>query len=221
MSRHFNYELDERRIKILLKENSMPYSEDVWNEFLSKTKPINKVNKLPNFKPISFAVNKNVVLTGIFILLIGSFTLLIANYIDFGSSRKNSTTEREVIPEPENFKLTKVTTSLPVKKEIVATQENVAKDTTAVTTESVTVQTPATTQSIADETKSLVPVKNEEQYVVTKIKQDTSAVNSRDSNGVTQNDKYRKKKKKQAETLESKPLTTELPTPEEPELELK
>lgn len=222
MSRHFNYELDERRIKILLKENSMPYSDDVWNEFLSQTKPINKTTKLPTFKPVSFAINKSVLLTGVFILLIGSFTFLIANYVDFGSAQSNKTIEREVKPDPDNFKLTKVAKALPVKK----TETSPAVVPTTQTLAAITPSVPVTTntvQQIAVTTKTYAPIINEEPNVVPRMKQDSGSIGSKDSTGITQNqnDKLRKKKKKQAETLESKPLTTELPTAEEPELELK
>ena len=107
MSRHFNYELDERRIKLLLQENSMSLSEDVWNDFLQKTKPIEKVNRLPNFK-INLAVNRSVLLTGVFILLIGSFTLLIAKFVDFSDTKSNTENVREVKPDPSNYKIATV-----------------------------------------------------------------------------------------------------------------
>ena len=217
MSRHFNYELDERRIKILLKENNMPYSDDVWNEFLANTKPINKVNKLPNFKPISFAINKTVFLTAVFIVLIGSFTLLIARYVDFGSAQSNKTTEREVIPEPENFK-PKQTTSGAATLTIAPITNTVAAITPSLAAQTNTVQQLAVT------TKTYAPLKTETPVNVPRAKQDTGTTGNKDTTGLTQNqnNKLLKKKKKQAETLESKPLTTELPTTaEEPELELK
>src|ERR1041385_6570216 len=116
MSRHFNYELNENRIKTLLQKNSMSFSEDVWNEFLTKTKPIEKVNKLPNFK-INFAINKSVLLTGIFVVLIGSFTALIAKFVDFSDTKSNTENIREVKPDPDNFKLEKLATALPKKEE--------------------------------------------------------------------------------------------------------
>src|SRR5687768_89830 len=99
MSRHFNYELNEGRIKLLLQKNSMSFSEDVWNDFLSKTKPIEKVSKLPSIK-LNFAINKSVLLTGVFILLIGSFTFLIAKFVDFSDTKSNTEIIREVKPEP-------------------------------------------------------------------------------------------------------------------------
>ena len=132
MSRHFNYELDERRIKILLKENSMPYSDDVWNAYLERTKPIVKTNKFQSFKPnVSFAINKSVLLTGVFVILIGSFTLLIAKFVDFGSARSNTEAVREVKPNPDNYKLQKVAAALPVKKELETTAVTIDSSLTA------------------------------------------------------------------------------------------
>ena len=164
MSRHFNYELDERRIKILLKENSMPYSDDVWNNYLEKTVPLTKVNKLQGFKPnVSFAINKSVLLTGIFIILIGSFTFLIAKFVDFGSARSNTETVREVKPDPGNYKLEKIATAIPVKKEEIKVVPTSAVDSilkAKITNTSIAV-TP--TQNIAVETKTISePAFNEE-----------------------------------------------------------
>jgi hypothetical protein len=133
MSRHFNYELDERRIKILLSENSMSFSEDVWSEFMEKTKPIERASKLPDFK-FNFAINRGVLLTGIFIVLIGSFTLLVARFVDFSSTKSNTETLREVKPDPNNFKIAKMAAALPVKKEEAKPTATVAEQTMTLNT---------------------------------------------------------------------------------------
>lgn len=224
MSRHFNYELDERRIKILLKENSMPYSDDVWNEFVAKTKPLAKASKLPNFKPnVSFEINKSVVLTGVFVILIGSFTLLIAKFVDFKSSGANLESVREVKPDPSNYKIEKPVVAVQVKKEEPKPQPIIKDTVTVAPTPSVAPVT-NTQVAIAETKPSTPPVTTE-----TSSKQNESdsvaksSENSRSSNVAQSDNKPRKKKKRQVETLEAKPMTTALPTSntEEPELELK
>lgn len=227
MSRHFNYELDERRIKILLKETSMPYSEDVWNEYLANTKPIVKANKLPQFKPVSFAINKTVFLSFVFIVLLGSFTVIIAKFVDFSKSATDSELVREVKPDPSNFKPVQATIAVQPKKETPKPEAKPAVDSSLIAAKTITT-TVVTTPSVAPVTVPKIntnPVVTEQPKA--RMKPENAIVNpNKDSSGVTQNSgekQGRKKKKKQVETLESKPLTTELPTaaPEEPELELK
>jgi hypothetical protein len=234
MSRHFNYELDERRVKDLLQGNSMTFSEDVWNDFLQKTKPIEKASTLPSFK-INLAINRSVLLTGAFIILIGSFTVVIAKFVDFSSTKSNTETVREVKPDANNYKLEKLTTAVP-KKEVakpIATTA-VTTSTFASSTSSSVVPT-STTQYLANQTNTyssnsqgnssgsgqnnnLMARNTPDTAISNTTKKDTSLTK------IPNNYQPRlRKKKKEAETLEAKPLTQELPTTanEEPELELK
>jgi hypothetical protein len=233
MSRHFNYELDEHRVKDLLQGNSMSFSEDVWNEFLQKTKPIEKVNTLPNFK-INLAINRSVLLTGAFILLIGSFTAVIAKFVDFSSTKSNTETLREVKPDPNNYKLENL-------KTVVTPKENakpsatlaVVSNTLAANSSSMVIPT-STTQYLANQTSTyssnsqgnsnggsqnnMLARNNPDTAISNASKKDSSYTKTANSN-----QPRLRKKKKEAETLETKPLTQELPTTanEEPELELK
>lgn len=210
MSRHFNYELDERRIKTLLKENSMPYSDDVWTAYLEKTKPLTKINKFQTFKPnVSFAINKSVLLTGVFVILIGSFTFLIAKFVDFGSARSNIETIREVKPNPDNYKIEKIASALPTKEEL--------KPISVTIDSSLTGNTPTVTPIIQDVVVTTPTNNSTPDTTLNKTDKDSSGLSQKTG------DKPRRKKKKQVETLESKPLTSELPTTgnDEPELELK
>ncbi len=233
MSRHFNYEIDERRVKDLLQGNSMSFSEDVWNDFLQKTKPIERVSKLPNFK-INLAINRSVILTAAFILLIGRFTLVIAKFVDFSSTKSNTETVREVKPDPNNYKLA---TALPVKKEIAKPTATIAAvtNTLATSTPSMAIPT-STTNYLANQTNTYAArsqtnsgTSGENNNMMARNNPDTAILNAgKKDSTVTQipnknQPRFYKKKKKEAEVLETKPLTTELPTTanEEPELELK
>jgi hypothetical protein len=236
MSRHFNYELNESRIKTLLQKNSMSFSEDVWNEFLSVTKPVEKVSKLPNFK-INFAINKSVLLTGIFVVLIGSFTLLIAKFVDFSDTKSNTENVREVKPDPDNFKLEKMATALP-KKEVAKPTPTIA----AQTMTQAVVQVPTSTLAAITPTYSIVSNQNsysntqpantgnENNAMMARTMPDTSVSDTKkDTTAITQTPNnqprnLRRRKKKEAEVLETKPLTQELPlsgsSEQEPELKL-
>ncbi|MBL7918124.1 MAG: hypothetical protein JNM96_06980 [Bacteroidia bacterium] len=228
MSRHFNYELDERRIKLLLKNNSMPYKEDVWSEYVQKTKPLTKVNKIPSIKTtVPFAINKGMVLTASFLILIFSFTFVIAKFVDFSGTTKSEKGNRALVPEADNFKSTQLEKALEPKKEEkpvvavvtidssaikAATTQTMATATPTINTNNYTAANTNTSNSVANQnnnTRVVVDTTNK-----SKSKSDSTAV------GTTKN--FNKKKKKTVETLETKPLTTELTTPtEEPELELR
>lgn len=232
MSRHFNYEIDERRVKDLLQGNSMSFSEDVWNDFLQKTKPIEKVSKLPSFK-VNLAINRSVILTTTFIVLIGSFTLVIAKFVDFSSTKSNTEIVREVKPDP-NYKLA---TAIPIKKEVSKPTSTIAVVTNTLATSIPSIAIPtSTTNYIANQTNtyssnsqsnsssagqnnSMMARNNPDTAVSNPDKKDTTLTQTPNNN----QSRLRKKKKKEAEVLETKPLTTELPTTstEEPELELK
>lgn len=228
MSRHFNYELDERRIKILLNENSMSFSEDVWNEFVEKTKPIEKVNKLPAFK-LNFAINRSVLLTGIFIVLIGSFTLVVAKFVDFSATKSNTESLREVKPDPNNFKLEKIATALPQKQEAKATPTIAVQTTSLATTQvsATSVPTAATNytnyqnNNYASNTQTYTDPGNQNNSMARTIPDSVAGV--KDSTATASKPRFLKKKKKEVEPMETKPLTTGLPTtnPDEQEPELK
>jgi hypothetical protein len=231
MSRHFNYELDEHRIKVLLSENSMSFSEDVWNEFMVKTKPIERASKLPNFN-FNFAINRSVLLTGVFIILIGSFTLLIARFVDFNATKSNTETLREVKPDANNFKLEKMAASLPRKESAsVAAKPTPTVAEQTMTLNTVTVPTNTVQQYASVPTNTYTQNSNSsssESSMMARNNPDTVS-NAKDSTSVTQspvNNQPRrfKKKKKEVEPMETKPLTTGLPnlnTEEQPEPELK
>jgi hypothetical protein len=230
MSRHFNYELDEHRIKVLLSENSMSFSEDVWNEFMEKTKPIERVSKLPNFK-FNFAVNRSVLLTAVFIVLIGSFTLMIARFVDFSATKSNTETLREVKPDANNFKLQKMAASLPrTESAPSAAKSNATVAEQTMTLNTVTVPTSTVQQYASVPANTFTPNTNSsgsESSMMARNNPDTVS-NAKDSTLVSQtpvNQPRRlKKKKKEVEPMETKPLTTGLPnlnTEEQPEPELK
>jgi len=206
----------------------MSFSEDVWNDFLQKTKPIEKVSKLPNFK-INLAISRSVLLTGAFILLIGSFTLVIAKFVDFSSTKSNTENLREVKPDPNNYK---IANAVPVKKEAKPTATLAAvTNTIAASVPSMAIPT-STTNYIAGQTNTYSSTNSQNSTnsggsnnMIARTNPDTSVSNTgkKDSTITNTTQPFRKKKKKEVEVLETKPLTTELPTTanEEPELELK
>lgn len=216
MSRHFNYEIDERRVRLLLKENSLPFEDKEWEIYSKECKPVQSLPKLPSVSLPSFAISKSAFLTVVFIVLVGSFTWLIARFVDFSTAKSNSEIVREVKPEPENVQL------LPQKPE--------------------TKNTPSTTASPEPMKDSLVQVTSaahSPSYSPAAIPDNTAGQQAETSSKPNPAETYsipknpglkdstaktnRKRPKKQVETMEAKPITTEIPLmpQQEPELELK
>ncbi|MCB0410598.1 MAG: hypothetical protein KDD29_10295, partial [Flavobacteriales bacterium] len=106
MSRHFNYELDEKKVKALMKDVSMSFDDSIWNEIVERSKPISKDADFSKLIPVNFEISRNTILTALFIVVIGSSTLLIAKFVDFNKGKTSQNELREVIPtlpekEPE------------------------------------------------------------------------------------------------------------------------
>lgn len=206
----------------------MPYKEDVWSEYVQKTKPLTKVNKIPSIKTtVPFAINKGMVLTASFLILIFSFTFVIAKFVDFGSTTKSEKGNRALVPEADNFKSTQLEKVIEPKKEekpvvAVVTIDSSAIKAAATQTLAASIPTVNTTNYTATNTNTSSSNANQGNY--TRVIIDTTNKNKSksDSTAIGVNKNYNKKKKKTVETLETKPLTTELTIPsEEPELELR
>lgn len=107
MSTPFNYELDEYRIRQLLLNTTFDCTENDWQAFENlqiETDAIQKKGFTPS-KTISVGISRNVVIPTLFIAGIGVFTLLLMNMINLKPRAESVPTEREVTPDPNQFKL--------------------------------------------------------------------------------------------------------------------
>jgi hypothetical protein len=212
MSRHFSYEIDERRVRTLLTGNSLPLVEREWETYSKESKTIQSLPKLPSVSLPSFAISKGVFLTVVFILLVTSFTWFIARFVDFSSLKSNSETVREVKPEPENVQLpakkpentppVEINTTLTAKKDSIKAINNLPTDGSLAALPQ---------NSTLSPDKNFSKTKQQQIQSVPKtpvLKDSTFKIN-------------RKNSKKQVEPMEAKPISTEIPsTPQqEPKLE--
>jgi hypothetical protein len=84
MSSQFSYELDERHIKILMSTAEINKTDELWDKFVktesSKIKNYGGLNaKIPT---INIGVNRSVIVPVLFILLIGSLSAMLFNFVD-------------------------------------------------------------------------------------------------------------------------------------------
>lgn len=82
MSSHFKYEIDERNLRLQLKENELSFSEDAWQKFEAFTNAQKSSANDAIIKRISVPLNRNLVLPAVFGVVIILFSLLLFNFIN-------------------------------------------------------------------------------------------------------------------------------------------
>lgn len=133
MSSHYSYDIDERNLRIKLKANEQPFSEDLWLKFEAYQQANQKQQSIDEVvKKLSFTINRNVILPIVFGAIIISFSLLLFNFINIKSKPKppvviTNTQKPEVKKE--------LTKPLAIKKTVIA--DIPKKDSVVVTTNSI------------------------------------------------------------------------------------
>lgn len=96
--RHFVYEIDERNLRVKLKDVELPLKEGAWENFeeYSNKHKKHSAEDGANFK---FSFNRNVILLLVFGLVIVFFSFLLYNFV----SIKNP--KAAVVPKPEENKV--------------------------------------------------------------------------------------------------------------------
>jgi hypothetical protein len=89
MSNHFTYEIDERNLRLQLKEHEVPAKEDTWQKFeaFSDALPCSPSHRGMSF---NFNLNRNVILPAVFGVIIILFSFLLVNFISIKVADKKS-----------------------------------------------------------------------------------------------------------------------------------
>lgn len=82
MSTHFTYEIDERKLRVKLKDVETSYSEEAWQRFAEYSGANSKNNSHSRFQNIRMPLNRNVIVPAVFGLLIIIFSFLLFNFIN-------------------------------------------------------------------------------------------------------------------------------------------
>jgi hypothetical protein len=136
MNSQFSYDLDERRLKILLQDAELEFNEEAWQKF-EKLKPLESKSTFENILPkINIGISRSIIVPIIFIVLIGGFSSLLFSFVDF-KKKPEVITEIPMIVKP---------TIKPSIKSIVPIKKNIhlVKDTISVVTSSVAIDTTKT-----------------------------------------------------------------------------
>jgi hypothetical protein len=147
MSSHFNYEIDERNVRVKLKDMVMPYKEEAWVQFENyseTTKSAHKTSSLPNFR---LNLNRNIILPVVFGAVIILFSLVLFNFVNI----KNKSTA--VIQSPINQ------ISAPPEKKVIPVEVKNTDTVKTPTIDSAAIKL-AVTQATIAETNSLTAAQN-------------------------------------------------------------
>ena len=93
---NFTYEIDERNLRIQMKEFIVPVKEDAWQKFETfSDSMVNKhrENRLKNF---NFSLNRGVVLPSVFGVIIILFSFLLVNFVSIKNPSKVNDQKAEI-----------------------------------------------------------------------------------------------------------------------------
>lgn len=122
MSRHFTYEIDERNLRVKLKDIEAPFKESAWEKFEAYTATQHKRTADSGFSGVKFSLNRNVVMLAVFAVVIISFSLLLFNFISIKNPKKESAANLEENKPVTEEKMTEAKPAAPVvSAKIVAT----------------------------------------------------------------------------------------------------
>ena len=213
MSSHFNYEIEERNMRNQLKKLEVSFKEEAWVNYEGYAKQFQSTHKtqlIPNF---NFALNRTVILPVVFGSIIVLFSFLLFNFINIKNTKTKSEVSQlkpAVIDEPLQPQPKKAVV-VPVKKEeSVKETAAIVTATTAVITNTVATVAAKTTPTV----QTNVPVNTIATTAVSKDTQLTKTVPT-----YTFEPKKRRRKKSNAEVLESIATPVSLPTVTQEEAE--
>lgn len=152
MSNQFSYELDERQIRIMLRDGEMENDPAAWNRYEQMAQPDAKP-KQASFSPrFNLSISRSVLVPLVFVVLIGGLSATLFSFVDFKKKEvkvSNAVPEQKK-PETPAVKQTQPATSVSNTPEKAAGTS--AETITAAPTP--TVQQPALTQQAVQKTET-------------------------------------------------------------------
>jgi hypothetical protein len=99
MNNHFTYEINERNLRIQLKEFVLPVKEDAWQKFEAFSDTTVSHRRESRVKEFNFNLNRNIVLPVVFGVIIILFSFLLVNFISIKNPKKENDQKAEVKTE--------------------------------------------------------------------------------------------------------------------------
>jgi hypothetical protein len=95
---NFTYEIDERNLRLRMKDFMVPVKQDAWQKFESYSETTVSEKLEGRLKNFNFSLNRNVVLPSVFGVVIILFSFLLVNFVSIKSSAKENTQKAEASP---------------------------------------------------------------------------------------------------------------------------
>ena len=102
MSSHFTYEIDERNLRVILKDSELEYKEEAWQRFEQYVNKQEENRSTGAFKNIQIPLNRCVILPVIFGLVVVFFAFLLFTFVNI----KNTENDPKQKPESDKTVIT-------------------------------------------------------------------------------------------------------------------
>ncbi|MES2679794.1 MAG: hypothetical protein V4635_07920 [Bacteroidota bacterium] len=94
---HFKYEINERNLRMQLKDNSVPFNEEAWLKFESFSATQKNYTHENVMKRFNVSLNRNIILPVVFGGVIVLFSLLLFNFVNIKNPNQETA---DIKPEP-------------------------------------------------------------------------------------------------------------------------
>lgn len=88
MSRHFTYEIDERNLRMQLKDLELPCDEEAWQKFSTYSNAQKIKSQEHRFSKVNISLSRNVLIPAVFVAIILLFSFLLFNFITINNPVK-------------------------------------------------------------------------------------------------------------------------------------
>ena len=226
MSNQFNYELDERQVRILMQNAELNYDESAWQKFQAIPSIEQRQLIAIALPKINFGISRSIIVPLFFILMIGGLSALLFSFVDF---KKKEEVIKE-IPYIAPVTPKKLITPTPViKKNIAIIPPKKDSSTILITATVAQVATPTVTLVVEKMPTVVEPTKSEEKITANKgpstgsatKKASTKKENTEKAQPVTKKKKKRRKQITEELPTINRPITNLNEGSKEPELDIK
>jgi hypothetical protein len=83
MSNQFSYELDERQIRIMLRDGEAENDSGAWNRFEQLVQPDVKTKQASFGRSFNLSISRSVLIPLVFVILIGGLSATLFSFVDF------------------------------------------------------------------------------------------------------------------------------------------
>ncbi len=227
MSSLFNYELDEKQIRLTLHDAELEYNPLEWQDFDSNySETVSKTNKNPilNLPKINLNINRNVLVPLFFIVGLGGVSAIMFKFINF-KTKEPSNVQKALIPNAESINIVKKEIPPPIKNEPSAIEAKEKKQDTVVAVVNTPTQTLLSNTFVVN-TNSTVITQPVQKNIPTLIDTSKSTSLAPPSITVNQNPYMKKRHRRrvtaeQLDVIKAQPLLSKDNSSAETEPELK